>query len=153
MGVSEAIQYGLQLAKLLDGIHNGGWVWRDCKPTNIIVSESGTLVPVDFEGACPVNRPDPMPWGTHGYAPYDSFQKAVPAKRLPDDLYALGAVLYQLLSGLVPSVTPPQVPILKLGRRVPLAVRDIITALLSPDPQLRPTAFSVSQLLKSRSIR
>ena len=152
LGISEAIQYGLQLANLLDGIHTAGWVWRDCKPTNIMISESGTLVPVDFEGACPVDRPDPMPWGTPGYAPYDSFQKAVPAKRLPDDLYALGAVLYQLLSGRIPSVTPPQIPTRKLGRRVPLAVTDIVTALLSPDPHLRPAAFIVSQLLESRAI-
>lgn len=149
LGISEAIQYGLQLAKLLDGIHTAGWVWRDCKPINIIVSESGTLVPVDFEGACPVNKPDPMPWGTPGYAPYDSLQKALPAKRVPEDLYALGAVLHQLLSGRIPSVTPHQVPIQKLGRRVPLAVTDIISALLNPDPHLRPSAFTASQLLES----
>ncbi len=143
----EAIQFGLKLAKLLAQIHGAGWVWRDCKPKNIIVSNSGILVPVDFEGACRMDRDDPISWGTPGYVPYGSSQRTTPANSVAVDLYALGAVLHQLFSGRVPTVHPPQLPLRKSGRSIPLGVTRIIKALLNPNPNLRPAASNVSQVL------
>jgi serine/threonine protein kinase len=140
--LSGVIQYGLALAKLVNKIHRAGWAWRDCKPTNIIVNQSQSLVALDFEGACRLARPDPMPWGTPGYVSYDNQPET-------DDLYALGSVLHQLVSGRVPTFGRPQGEAIKLGRRVPAALTQVISSLLSPVPDLRPSAYRVSQVLKS----
>jgi serine/threonine protein kinase len=139
--LSEAIQHGLALAKLVQRIHRAGWAWRDCKPTNIIVTKSQNLVPLDFEGACRITGPDATPWGTPGYFVYDNQPKT-------DDLYAIGSVLHQLVSGRVPTLGRPQGEALKLGRRVPAALSKVISGLLSSDPDLRPSAFRVAQILK-----
>ncbi len=138
----QAIEYGLALAKLVRRIHRTGWAWRDCKPTNIIVTKSQGLVALDFEGACRVTQPDPIPWGTPGYFSYDNQPRT-------DDLYALGSVLHQLVSGRVPTLGRPQGESLKLRRRVPAELTQVISSLLSPVPALRPSAFRVAQVLKS----
>jgi len=145
--VTEIIRYGLQLARLLTEIHEAGWVWRDCKPTNIMVSRSGLLVALDFEGASAINRPDPTPWGTPGYVPRDILEDDVPATRLPEDLYALGAVLHQLVSGKAPANRVTKISAAR--RRMPQALTDIISELLSPNPELRPAASVVSRVLAS----
>ena len=147
-GVPKAIEFGLKLARLLARIHGAGWVWRDCKPMNIIVSPSGSLVPIDFEGACRVDRPDPMPWGTPGYVPGDRVETVGKVNRLPEDLYALGAVLLQLFTRRTPSVTPPRLPIKNLGRGIPPVVTSVISSLLDPDENVRPAASDVAQLLE-----
>ena len=147
-GVSKALEFGLKLAKLLAQIHAAGWVWRDCKPMNIIVSSSGSLVPIDFEGACRIHRPDPMPWGTPGYVPSDRVEKTGNVNRLPEDLYALGAVLLQLFTRRTPSISPPQLPIRNLGKGIPPVVTSVISSLLDPDENARPTATDVAQMLE-----
>jgi hypothetical protein len=57
----------LQLAQFLDGMHANGWAWRDCKPSNMLLTESGQLVAADFEGAAPIGQGDALPYGTRGY--------------------------------------------------------------------------------------
>ncbi len=88
----------LELARGICGtiasIHEAGWVWRDCKPQNFIVGSSGVLRPIDFEGACPVNEPDPEPWSTPSFTDRGGVTSSVST-----DLYQLGACLFRLLSG------------------------------------------------------
>lgn len=145
LAVAEALGYGRQAAELLAGIHAAGWVWRDCKPLNLMATPGGTLRPVDFEGACPVDRPDPSPWGTAGYVPPE-WLRSDPPSRVPEDLYALGATLHHLLTG-----RPPQggrlPPVGALRQGVPLAVRRLVAALLHPDPRRRPCARQAAAVL------
>jgi len=150
-GIAKTIDLSLKLAKLLAEIHGAGWVWRDCKPINIIVSKTGDLVPIDFEGACRVSRPDRMPWGTPGYVPRDSLERTVAVNRVSDDLYALGVVLYQLFTGRGPTTTPLKLPVRKLRKGIPAEVSSVISALLNPDRDLRPSASSVSRALEAIS--
>ena len=147
MEIAEVIRLGAQLAHLLEQIHKAGWVWRDCKPANIIITESGKLVPLDFEGACSVSQPDPMPWGTPGFVPLASLSATGVVSRLPDDSYALGAVLHQFITGRIPSVTSSQRFLRRTGRQVPHELIEVILALLSSDPELRPSAAEVSSVL------
>jgi serine/threonine protein kinase len=144
--ISEALMNGLHLAELLKRIHGAGWVWRDCKPLNLILSDEGMLRPVDFEGACPVEKPDVTGWGTEGYTPPEWLKDAT--SRIPQDLFALGATLHQLLSGRLPDRNEPP-PIGRLRRNVPLPVRQTISALLDSDPLSRPDAATVVQVLES----
>jgi hypothetical protein len=148
---SQALDCGIQLGEMLDKMHSAGWVWRDCKPLNLMVAPEGVLRPLDFEGACRVDSPDEMPWGTPGYILPERLEYPAKDSRVPDDLFALGATLHQLISGQTPGATYPPPPIGKLRRRVPAAVKEIISALLDPDPLSRPDARTVSRALKSAS--
>jgi hypothetical protein len=146
--VKKALDYAIQAAGLLQKIHAAGWVWRDCKPLNLILDRSNQLRPIDFEGACTIKRPDSSGWGTAGYAAPEYLNESPPKSREPEDLFALGVTFYQLFGGEISATRIRAATVKKLDRRVPLAVRKIISALLNPDPQLRPQAFVVSELLK-----
>jgi hypothetical protein len=148
LGLAAALGRGAELARLVARVHAAGWVWRDCKPGNVVVARGGELRPLDFEGACLVERPDPLPWGTHPYCPpevYDSFHGQ---SRLPEDLYALGATVYLLLAGRPPDESAP-VPLGKMRRDTPVRAQRVVTRLLDPDPRRRPGASSAARELEA----
>ncbi len=72
--ISLALDYGRQICESVAKIHASGWAWRDCKPGNIILTPQGKLRPIDFEGACPLDNPDPLPWSTPSFAPPEVFR-------------------------------------------------------------------------------
>lgn len=145
--IGEALSYGVQTARLLEKIHNAGWVWRDCKPLNLLLTEEGTLRPIDFEGACSLDDAGPSAWGTPGYLPPEWLKEPPTGSIKHEDLYALGATLHQLLSGRTP-VEHPLVPIGSLRRRVPPTVRKVISDLLHENPNVRPAAHTVAHILE-----
>jgi hypothetical protein len=148
--VVEALRLGAQVAGLLAGIHAAGWVWRDCKPLNLILTVGGVLRPLDFEGACRLRSAEVTPWGTSSYVPPEWTDEPCAATRLPEDLYALGATLHQLLT----SFTPNETTLPSLGsvrRRVPCGVSELVASLLDSDPRSRPAARTVARLLKTHA--
>lgn len=146
MDVRRALTYGVQLATLTAQIHEAGWVWRDCKPSNLMVTHAGVLRPIDFEGACPIGSPDPIPWGTPSYTPPEWCGEPRGQTRLPEDLYALGAVVYHLLTGSLPDAEP-LLPVNKLRRNVPSGASCVIEELLDADPARRPDALAATRRL------
>jgi serine/threonine protein kinase len=138
MPISRVLEYGIQLAGFISGMHAAGWVWRDCKPMNIIITRSGSLQPFDFEGASRIDRPDPMLWGTPGFIPPE-WKAAEKQTGRADDLYALGAMLYLLATGRLPSATDP-IAAEKQRRNIPGELCKLILRLLNPDPRRRPSA-------------
>ena len=140
---NRAIQYGVQLAELLNNIHQAGWVWRDCKPSNLMLTDDGVMRPLDFEGAHLMDHPDPEPWGTLGYIP----PEVSAGPRAAHDLYALGAILHQLLTGEVPKRN------LEKQRRqhLPPAIDSLISSLLDSRPEARPDARTVSEILRAQA--
>lgn len=147
-----ALEYGLQLAKLMAQIHSAGWVWRDCKPSNLIITNVGILRPIDFEGACLVNQPDPTPWGTPNFVPPEAHNAFHGQSRMPEDLYALGVLVFHLLFGAFPS-DAADIPLKKLRRSVPRAICQLVSELLCPNPKRRPTARKVARELHIIRIR
>ena len=128
LSVVRILALGEQLATLLDCIHRAGWVWRDCKPKNILISRRGKLVPIDFEGACRIDQPDMQRWGTRGFV----LEDAVAYSRrtvVDDDLYGLGAILYLLTTGRIFDPARP-VPVTKLRPKVPPQLVKLIETLL-----------------------
>ena len=148
VSVAAALRRGAELARLVAEIHAAGWVWRDCKPGNVIINARGELRPLDFEGACPVARPDPLPWGTHPYSPPESGDAFRGQSRLPEDLYALGATAYFLLAGRQRDESAP-VPLERMRRNVPARARRVLARLLDPDPRRRPEAAEVARELEA----
>lgn len=140
--VSRVVHYARQISELLDRIHAAGWVWRDCKPTNLILSRTGSLRPIDFEGAWPVNQPDAPSWASNAFA--------APEVKLRDcivkpaqDLYSLGVTLHYLLWGSYPAAgTQP-----KQRRNNSPELLALISDLLNSDPEKRPAASVVTDRL------
>jgi hypothetical protein len=145
--VSRALQYGLQVSTLLSQIHAGGWVWGDCKPSNLILTRERALRPLDFESAGRVGQRRAMNWCTLAFAPPRDDKRPRRLSETSDDLYALGVTIYYLLSGSLPS-TPVPTPVEKLRRNVPPAARQIVSELMSHNAQRRPNARVVARRLK-----
>jgi hypothetical protein len=148
LALASALRRAVELSRLVSRIHAAGWVWRDCKPGNIIITKGGELRPLDFEGACPVESPDPLPWGTPSFTPPESNEPFRGQSRLPEDLYALGAVIYLLLAGRAPDDHAP-LPLEKMRRNVPRRACRVVAELLDPDPRRRPPARVAARRLEA----
>jgi hypothetical protein len=148
-----ALQYCIEVARLIANIHRAGWVWRDCKPRNLILSKSGELRPIDFEGACRIDEPDPEPWGTPSYAPPEWDAEFSGQSRQPEDLHALGVTIFMLFTGRTPDMSGARIR--RRWRSVPSGVVAIYQELLDSVPERRPNAHEVVRRLEAelRSLR
>jgi hypothetical protein len=145
--LSAALGYGARLSTLISDVHAAGWAWRDCKPSNIIVTRGGVLRPLDFEGACSVERPDPSPWSTTAFTPPPPPSPDAVRSDADGDLYALGAIIYLLLAGALPGPGAHK-PVGESRRGVPPRVCSVVSGLLDADPRKRPDASTVAAELR-----
>ena len=105
-------EWGIQLARAMGVVHDHGFVYRDVKPTNVIVEPSGSLRIVDLELAHdPSSTRPPLSLGTRGYM--SPQQAAGRRPTIADDVYGLGALLYFAATGAEPSQTPASRPLLE----------------------------------------
>lgn len=107
--LSEGFTIGLQLCDILEYLHTyqPPIIFRDLKPTNIIRSPQGKIYVIDFGIARFFKlqqSKDTIALGSPGYAAPEQYGKAQTTPRA--DIYSLGAVLHQLLTGNDPSESP-----------------------------------------------
>lgn len=156
---AEAMAVARGIADGLAHAHARGVVHRDVKPANVLLAPDGTPKVTDFGIARVVDDPTttgPL-MGTPCYlAPEQALGGAVgPAS----DLYSLGAVLYEMLSGRPPFDDPD--PMVVVARHLhatvpplhtpglPPAVSRLVSTLLAKDPYQRPAdAAAVARLLR-----
>ncbi len=110
---AEVLGWARQLCSALSYLHSQRppIIFRDLKPSNIMVSRAGEIKLIDFGIArvfAPGRTRDTQVLGTPGYAPPEQYGKAQTDARA--DIYALGATLYQLFSGYDPANTPFALP-------------------------------------------
>jgi serine/threonine protein kinase len=108
---SQVVAWGIAMCDVLAYLHRQSppIIYRDLKPSNIIVRPDETIKLIDF-GIARFHQTgqskDTVCLGTDGYAPIEQYSgKTEPGS----DIYALGATLYQLLTNKVPAAAPTRV--------------------------------------------
>jgi len=127
---SEATRLAVQIASGLDAAHARGLVHRDVKPENILLNNEGRALLTDFgiareiaflreTGVARTLAASGLPVGTPEYMAPEQL-RGLPVDQKAD-VYALGAVLYELLTGVVPhdAATPYEVAALVLTAPTP----------------------------------
>jgi serine/threonine protein kinase len=143
LSVAEAERLGREVLSALDAVHGRGLVHRDVKPGNILLSPQGAKL-CDFG----IARFDGSTTLTESAALMGSLRYMSPEQRrgLADaqsDLYALGLVLHEALTGGLPDEV-------ELGR-VPAHLKRLIAALLQDKPKERPAhARAALELMRAR---
>jgi len=138
--VDKAIKVAMEIAEILDYLHNSfeaPIVYKDLKPSNIIITPEGKPRLVDFGTSRyynPDKNSDTHRLGTPGYAAPEQYNKK--GQTTPQsDLFALGVILFQLLTKYDPTVTPLKFPSMKsLNPSVPERLEEIIKKAIQLEP-------------------
>ncbi len=146
-----SVNVAIQISSALETAHKNNIIHRDIKPHNIIITEDGIAKVTDFGIAKAVSNSTITAFGTtigsvHYFSPEHARGGFTDAK---SDLYSLGVVLYEMVTGKVPfdADTPvsvalkhmqekPEEPI-EVNPNVPIAVNKIIMKALQKDTTLR----------------
>jgi TolB-like protein len=149
----EAVDIIRQAARALQAAHEASLIHRDVKPTNIMIDAAGRVKLMDFglmrsrRDADAITEPGVF-YGTPEYASPEQCETSEFDGRA--DLYSLGAVFYELLTGRRPHAgdTPlalfkkileePPVPVRTLSPDVPPAVVRLVERMMAKRPDDRP---------------
>lgn len=140
-------RWGVQLANALAYLHaqSPPLIYRDLKPSNVMLRPDGRVVLVDF-GAARVQsgRRDTVALGTPGYAAPEQYPHRGGASDPRTDVYALGITLLELLSGLEPGADPDAA-----ARHVSPALGAVLRKAVAPRPEARfASAVAMSAALR-----
>jgi serine/threonine protein kinase len=144
--VQDALRIGIQLCAVLDYMHKNSppVIFRDLKPANIMLAPGQRTYLIDFGIARrfqPGKARDTIAFGSPGYAAPEQYGKAQTTPR--SDIYSLGAILHQMLTGKDPSETPFQfVPIRSYRSSLPADLETLISEMVDMAPQKRPASMS-----------
>ena len=141
----------IQIASALETAHKNNIVHRDVKPHNIIITEEGVAKVTDFGIAKAVSNSTITAFGTtigsvHYFSPEHARGGYTDAK---SDIYSLGIVMYEMLTGRVPFDADTAVSValkhmqekpvepMKLNPSIPFAVNKIIMKAIQKEVSLR----------------
>ncbi|MDI1430982.1 protein kinase domain-containing protein [Polyangium sorediatum] len=162
----------VQISRALAYAHRRGVVHRDIKPENILLGDEGEVYLSDWgnarmltgiEPTSPLSLPDDDPFFIRGEGGYPSGLSGTPGYIAPEqirgerakidhraDIFALGVVLYEMLTGEHPFDAPTVLGVIlatqtrdprpprAVAPSCPLVLEDLCLAMLSKDPAKRP---------------
>ena len=153
----EALRLGTQAASALREAHRAGLIHRDLKPSNLFLCNDGSLKLLDFGVARKANEiPDPNSdaaaftlFGTPEYMAPEQVSSGKIDERA--DIYALGCVLYEMITGRLPFEASSTVALLDLktkedappprahapSRGIPAVVDRLVVRAIARDPNDR----------------
>ncbi len=146
-----SVNIAIQIASALETAHKNNLIHRDIKPHNIIITEDGMAKVTDFGIAKAVSNSTITAFGTtigsvHYFSPEHARGGNTDAK---SDIYSLGVVMYEMLTGRVPfdADTPVSVALMqvqddpiepkKLNPQIPISVNNIILKAMQKEPEDR----------------
>ena len=150
----QVLDIGIQLCKVLDYLHKRQppVVFRDLKPSNVMLTPEGHLYLIDF-GIARIFKPgqakDTKAYGSIGYSAPEQFDREQTTDQA--DIYSLGITLHEMLSGNIPSLTPFHLPRLSFpGQPALERLAALISQMIELDKNKRPASIEqVRQELKS----
>ncbi|HTK54296.1 MAG TPA: serine/threonine-protein kinase [Gemmatimonadaceae bacterium] len=162
---AEAARIALECARALAAAHAVGVVHRDIKPANILLDANGNATVTDFGIALVTSRPARELLGStagtpHYMSPEQSLGERVDGR---SDVYALGVVFYEMLTGTRPfpgrnatEVMAQHIsaPIPRVSDRepeTPVTLVRLVDRMLAKDPAGRPTAAELVNELTAAS--
>jgi len=143
LDVPRALAYGVQILKGVEHAHEAQILHRDLRPANVLISESGVVKVADFGTSRFLERSHATTViGSPPFMAPEAFQgRAV----LASDIYSVGVMLYQMMTGVLPYYSPNPAQIEKLvaqGRctpprtrngHIPREISDILMKALAPE--------------------
>lgn len=159
VALEEALRIGIQIASALEAAHRAGIVHRDLKPSNVLRTKTGVKL-LDFGLAKVEHKAEEISAsqrtltlteegaviGTLQYMSPEQVQGKTADAR--SDIFAFGAVLYELLAGtpafagenpasIMAAILAKEPPPIPIGEGVPEAVKRILRRCLQKDPDRR----------------
>jgi serine/threonine protein kinase len=140
--VTKVLYIGVQLASVLSYLHSrkSPIIFRDLKPSNIMRTYDGQIYLVDFGIARhfkPGQAKDTIALGSPGYAAPEQYGRSQTTPQT--DVYSLGVILHQMLSGFDPADKPFNLPDLHIPEYPQLHI--LIACMLEMDPKKRPASM------------
>jgi len=150
--INDVLHIGAQVSSALQAAHESNLVHRDIKPGNIMITPNGRIKVTDFGIVSIQNEDSDMTksgtiLGTANYiSPEQAQGSSVSSK---SDLYSLGIVMYEMLSGRTPFIgeTPISIatqhltekprPLIEFVEKIPSGIDKIILKLLNKKPESR----------------
>lgn len=102
MPAGQAVEITVQMLRGLSKAHERGIVHRDIKPSNVMITPDGLAKVLDFGVAQLMGRENSGPAQVAGTAPYMSPEQASGKIDERSDLWSVGVVLYEMLTGQLP---------------------------------------------------
>jgi serine/threonine protein kinase len=154
---SEAVELGIGACRAIEAVHAAGFVHRDVKPGNLMLTADGGVKLLDFgvaKSENEVSSKDESDGGAFvvvGTPEYMAPEQARGAADARSDVYALGAVIYELVTGALPHEAPSIAALLERklagapapasalapSQTIPKAFDRLLERALAPEPALR----------------
>jgi serine/threonine-protein kinase PknK len=152
LGARDVTRIGIKIAGALETAHRNGFLHRDMKPQNVLVTQFGEPALGDF-GVAALQASAQATAGVFGFTTLHAAPEVLEGHQLSEatDVYGLASTMYQALTGLAPFATfeneAPASVILRIIRDpvrpirnqdIPIGLSDLLEAALAKEPGGRP---------------
>ena len=158
MTVADSVDIFLQIAGALGAVHGAGLCHRDLKPANVMMRPDGRIVLIDFGLATSVDSSAQTASEVRGSPYYISPEQSEGNADQRSDLYSLGVIFYEMLTGQRPFRGNSVVAIIQAHRTAPIPTlapelsrfQPLVNGLLAKHPsnRLPTTTAALAELAK-----